>query len=275
MMQEQKDIKTVDVAAGIVFNAQGQCLLSSRPEGKPYAGYWEFAGGKLEHGETALAALQREWREELGVEITRATPWLCKRHAYEHAHVRIWFFRVAAGDWHGELQAKEGQRWAWQTVGRFDVSPMLPANGPLLRALSFPTDWTGGLATEVRGCGERADWRLRPRHLAQPGGHVWLAWHEWAAGGVPSLAEYGSVWLLADDEAQVQAALAEEGPYGVIWRMADSAQAKAACTLLQEGCGLPLVLAAPAPLCEAFEREWRAFGAQAVLRLDDSELKSE
>ena len=140
MMQEQNEIKTVDVAAGIVFNAQGQCLLSSRPEGKPYAGYWEFAGGKLERGETALAALQREWREELGVEITWATPWLCKRHAYEHAHVRIWFFRVAAGDWHGELQAKEGQRWAWQTVGRFDVSPMLPANGALLRALSFPTD---------------------------------------------------------------------------------------------------------------------------------------
>ena len=79
MMQEQKEIKTVDVAAGIVFNAQGQCLLSSRPQGKPYAGYWEFAGGKLERGETALAALQREWREELGVEITRATPWLCKR----------------------------------------------------------------------------------------------------------------------------------------------------------------------------------------------------
>ena len=164
MMQEQKEIKTVDVAAGIVFNAQGQCLLSSRPQGKPYAGYWEFAGGKLERGETALAALQREWREELGVEITRATPWLCKRHAYEHAHVRIWFFRVAAGDWHGELQAKEGQRWAWQTVGRFDVSPMLPANGPLLRALSFPTEWTGNLATEVRGGGERADWHLRPRH---------------------------------------------------------------------------------------------------------------
>ena len=253
-MQEQNEIKTVDVAAGIVFNAQGQCLLSSRPQGKPYADYWEFAGGKLERGETALAALQREWREELGVEITRATPWLCKRHAYEHAHVRIWFFRVAAGDWHGELQAKEGQRWAWQTVGRFDVSPMLPANGPLLRALSFPTDWTGNLATEVRGGGERVDWCLRPRYLAQPGGHV---------------------WLLADDEAQVQAALAEEGPDGVIWRMADSAQAKAACTLLQEGCGLPLVLAAPAPLCEAFERQWRAFGAQAVLRLDDSELKSE
>lgn len=274
-MQEQKDIKTVDVAAGIVFNAQGQCLLSSRPEGKPYAGYWEFAGGKLEGGETALAALQREWREELGVEITRATPWLCKRHAYEHAHVRIWFFRVAAGDWHGELQAKEGQRWAWQTVGRFDVSPMLPANGPLLRALSFPTEWTGGLATEVRGCGERADWCLRPRHSAQPGGHVWLAWHEWAAGGVPSLAEYGSVWLLADGEAQVQAALAAEGPDGVIWRMADSVQAKAACTLLQEGCGLPLALAAPAPLCETFERQWCALGAQAVLRLDESELKSE
>ena len=61
MMQEQKDIKTVDVAAGIVFNAQGQCLLSSRPEGKPYAGYWEFAGGKLERGETALAALQQKY----------------------------------------------------------------------------------------------------------------------------------------------------------------------------------------------------------------------
>ena len=86
----------IHVVAGILFNERGEFLLSSRPEGKPYAGYWEFAGGKVEAGETEFAALQREFMEELGVEIIHATPWLAKFYRYEHAHVNLRFFRVAA-----------------------------------------------------------------------------------------------------------------------------------------------------------------------------------
>jgi len=74
----------IHVVAGILFNERGEFLLSSRPEGKPYAGYWEFAGGKVEAGETEFAALQREFMEELGIEITHATPWLGGGFSYEH-----------------------------------------------------------------------------------------------------------------------------------------------------------------------------------------------
>jgi len=121
--------------AGIVYNDRGEVLLSSRPEGKAYAGYWEFAGGKVEAGESELTALRREFAEELGIQIHSAVPWLAKTRSYEHAHVRLRFFRVPADGWRGELQAREGQQWRWQQPGRYDVSPMLPANAALLAAL--------------------------------------------------------------------------------------------------------------------------------------------
>ena len=81
----------VQVVAGILLDQNGRYLLSSRPEGKPYAGYWEFAGGKVEAGESDFQALQREFEEELGIRILAATPWLTKVHSYEHAHVRLHF----------------------------------------------------------------------------------------------------------------------------------------------------------------------------------------
>ena len=63
------------VAVGILVQADGQFLLTSRPAGKSYAGYWEFPGGKVESGETLQAALARELREEIGIEVQQATPW--------------------------------------------------------------------------------------------------------------------------------------------------------------------------------------------------------
>jgi 8-oxo-dGTP diphosphatase len=129
--------KITRVAAGILLQANGQFLLASRPIGKPYAGYWEFPGGKLEQDESALAALKRELSEELGIDVIEATPWLCQRFDYPHASVELYFFRVSA--WAGELHAKEGQSFAWQTPLQLNVSPILPANGPILRGLSLPT----------------------------------------------------------------------------------------------------------------------------------------
>ncbi len=129
--------KIVDVAAGILLQADGRFLLASRPIGKPYAGYWEFPGGKLEAGETALAALKRELIEELGIRVTAATPWIVQTFTYPHATVRLHFFRVTA--WQGELHPHEGQSFAWQTAGMLNVSPILPANGPILRGLVQPT----------------------------------------------------------------------------------------------------------------------------------------
>ncbi|BCL76084.1 hypothetical protein JHS3_18200 [Jeongeupia sp. HS-3] len=124
------------VAAGILLRPEGGFLLGSRPVGKPYAGYWEFPGGKLEAGETALDALKRELHEEMGIAVTAATPWLVQTFTYPHATVRLQFFRVTA--WEGEPQAHEGQAFAWQTPGALNVSPILPANGPILRGLALP-----------------------------------------------------------------------------------------------------------------------------------------
>jgi 8-oxo-dGTP diphosphatase len=126
----------VRVAAAVILRGDGQVLLAQRPPGKVYAGYWEFPGGKLEPGETPHAALVRELREELGLAVRRATPWLVQRYVYPHAHVELHFFRVYA--WDFDPVGHDGQAFAWQTPGRFDVAPLLPANTVVLRALQLP-----------------------------------------------------------------------------------------------------------------------------------------
>lgn len=129
--------KITCVAAGILINSAGQFLLGSRPIGKPYAGYWEFPGGKLEQGESAQEALIRELNEEMGIQVKQASPWLTLRFNYPHADVELRFFKVTA--WDGTLHGHEGQELAWQSIGQINVSPILPANGPILRSLALPT----------------------------------------------------------------------------------------------------------------------------------------
>lgn len=129
--------KIVKVAAGILLQPDGRFLLASRPADKVYAGYWEFPGGKLEAGETALRALKRELHEELGITVTAATPWLVQTFAYPHATVQLHFFRVTA--WQGDPHPHENQSFSWQIPGMLSVSPILPANGPLLRGLVQPS----------------------------------------------------------------------------------------------------------------------------------------
>jgi 8-oxo-dGTP diphosphatase len=124
------------VAAAVLVRPDGQVLLAQRPPGKAYAGYWEFPGGKLEAGESPHAALVRELREELGIEVRRAAPWLVQEFVYPHAHVELHFFRVF--EWDGELFGHDGQAFAWQTPGAWDVAPLLPANTRILSALALP-----------------------------------------------------------------------------------------------------------------------------------------
>lgn len=121
----------IDVAVGILIRSDGDILLAQRPDGKPYAGYWEFPGGKVEPGEAILAALKREFVEELGLLIRSAEPWCCVEHVYPHAHVRLHFY--FSRDWDGAPQSLEGQALAWQ--GSVSVTPLLPATIPLLDAL--------------------------------------------------------------------------------------------------------------------------------------------
>ncbi|MEN6585804.1 MAG: Nudix family hydrolase, partial [Sulfuricella sp.] len=128
--------KIVDVVAAVILQPDGRFLLARRPDGKPYAGYWEFPGGKVEAGESLFHALARELHEELGIDVSHAYPWLVRHFDYEHASVKLHFFRVVA--WAGEPHGKEGQLLAWQTPGGVDVAPLLPANGPILSALELP-----------------------------------------------------------------------------------------------------------------------------------------
>jgi 8-oxo-dGTP diphosphatase len=127
----------VEVAAAVLQREDGAFLLAQRPAGKAYAGYWEFPGGKVEPGETVECALARELHEELAVDVARSYPWLTRDYDYEHARVRLRFRRVTA--WSGTLHGREDQPFSWQRVDSISVSPLLPANGPILRALALPT----------------------------------------------------------------------------------------------------------------------------------------
>jgi 8-oxo-dGTP diphosphatase len=122
--------KLVEVAVGVLLRADGAFLLTSRPEGKPYAGYWEFPGGKLEAGESVQQALARELQEELGIEIAAAQPWNAETVDYPHALVRLHFCKVF--DWSGDLQMREGQSFAWQQLP-VTVQPVLPGTLPVLQ----------------------------------------------------------------------------------------------------------------------------------------------
>lgn len=100
-------------------------LLAQRPPGKVYAGYWEFPGGKIEIGETALQALARELDEELGVTVNGARALVTESFSYPHAHVQLEFF--VCDQFVGEPCGREGQRTIWQPAKHIGVTPLLPA----------------------------------------------------------------------------------------------------------------------------------------------------
>ncbi len=134
----------VDVAVGVLIDAQGRFLLTSRPEGKVYAGYWEFPGGKLEADESVEAALRRELHEELGITIGHAEPWKIDLMDYPHARVRLHFCRVF--EWSGEFEMREQQNMAWQQLP-VQVTPVLPGTIPVLRWFAEERGFAG--ATHV------------------------------------------------------------------------------------------------------------------------------
>ncbi|MEY3461706.1 MAG: hypothetical protein RLZZ03_1359 [Pseudomonadota bacterium] len=123
------DRRIVDVAVGVLVREGGDFLLTSRPHGKVYEGYWEFPGGKLESGESVEAALRRELQEEIGITIGAVHPWRVELVDYPHALVRLNFCKVFA--WEGELHMREGQAFAWQTLP-VQVQPVLPGTVPVL-----------------------------------------------------------------------------------------------------------------------------------------------
>ncbi|WP_250473106.1 NUDIX domain-containing protein [Caballeronia sp. GAFFF1] len=125
--------KVTEVAVGVMVQPGGRYLLAQRPEGKPYEGYWEFPGGKLEPGESVEAALGRELHEELGIDVTACALWRTLEHDYPHAYVRLFFCKVM--EWTGTPRGREGQAIAWQTLP-VEVGPLLPAAIPVLEWLA-------------------------------------------------------------------------------------------------------------------------------------------
>ena len=134
------DRKIVDVAVGILIQPDGSFLLTSRPAGKVYAGYWEFPGGKLESGETVEQALRRELQEELGIEIGVPQLWKVEIVDYPHALVRLNFCKVF--DWEGELQMREAQLFSWQQLP-VQVTPVLPGTIPVLAWFAADRNFSG------------------------------------------------------------------------------------------------------------------------------------
>ena len=227
----------IHVVAGILFNERGEFLLSSRPEGKPYAGDWEFAGGKV-------------------------TPWLAKFYRYEHAHVNLRFFRVAAHEWRGELQAREQQQWAWQKAGDFTVSPMLPANTALLASLAVPTAFSGSLKTGLQGENALGAYRVVPHTMAEmPHEAVWLPLDDWRQHNrQPENAH--SVWVAVDNVAQFRAA---QDADAIVWRVNDNAMAQALADALCDGAPMPIIAVASADVAAFWQQAWQANGVQAVV----------
>lgn len=127
------DRPLTEVAVGVLLQADGCFLMTSRPAGKAYAGYWEFPGGKVEAPESLEQALSRELYEELGIQVLHCQPWQVQVVDYPHALVRLHFFKVL--DWSGELVMREGQHAQWQELP-VQVAPVLPGALPVLAWLA-------------------------------------------------------------------------------------------------------------------------------------------
>ena len=137
----------IGVSVAVLQRPDGTFLMAQRPQGKAYAGYWEFPGGKVEAGESPFHALVRELHEELGIEVETAYPWLTRVFTYPHATVRLNFFRVI--NWKGEPHGREGQLLSWQRLPELSVAPILPANTAIMRALQLPYLYAISNATEL------------------------------------------------------------------------------------------------------------------------------
>lgn len=138
------DRSLVQVAVGVLLRDEGSFLLTSRPEGKAYAGYWEFPGGKLEAGETVEQALRRELQEEIGITILDCTLWKTERIDYPHAMVQLNFCKVT--QWTGDLQMLESQAFAWQQLP-VTVMPVLPGTVPVLQWFAQERGFVGSTHT--------------------------------------------------------------------------------------------------------------------------------
>jgi 8-oxo-dGTP diphosphatase len=171
MPQDPVARPVTEVAVGVLIRDDGAVLLADRPAGKPYAGYWEFPGGKVESGESVEQALVRELAEELGVTIRTSLPWVTMEYDYPHAYVRLHFRRIQ--EWTGAPHSAEGQQLQFHVPGDAPPAPLLPAAGPAMRWIQLP-DVTGFSTGTAIVAGEAIAWmeNMMGRGLRQ------VIWHE-------------------------------------------------------------------------------------------------
>ena len=125
--------RIVRAVAGILRDGAGRVLIAQRPAGKHLAGGWEFPGGKLHDGESAEAALIRELREELGVEIAGLECYMTVDHEYPDRRVILQTFLVRQCQ--GEPEGREGQAIRWCPIAELAEAGILPADLPIIAAL--------------------------------------------------------------------------------------------------------------------------------------------
>jgi len=123
----------VDVSAGILAASDGRVLITERNDDGPMHGMWEFPGGKVAAGETTKAALIRELREEIGIEVLACTPFMHLEHNYPDRSVRLHFFKVEK--WQGEPVGVDGQKLCWALPAEIDLDSLLSADAPVIAAL--------------------------------------------------------------------------------------------------------------------------------------------
>ena len=223
--------KIVEVAAAVMLRADGsEFLLAQRPEGKVYAGYWEFPGGKVEPGETVRAALIRELQEELGITVTACSPWLTRTFTYPHATVRLNFWRVTA--WDGEIGITAPLEHAavdWQKCGKSaNVAPILPANDPILKALALPTTMaitmaeSEGVERQLERLEEALNGGLRLIQVRDKG---WPpAQRLWFAETVVRLAHSHDALVVINDDEEIARRVGADGMHLSATRLASCAK---------------------------------------------------
>lgn len=216
------------VVAGVIFNQEGKVLLATRPQDKSFAGYWEFPGGKVEAGESAFTALQRELDEEIGLSIHAARPWLSLETERADARISLQFWQITPPQWSGTLTAREGQIFAWQDAAVPTVTPMLPNNAPILRALAIPTRLSGSLATGLHDTADR--WHALPpaRHHLAKDAALLLSAEDLSAVSINT-----PFWAIVHNRQQW---LEVQDAAAVIW-LGDAAEL---LSLLREGVSLPV-----------------------------------
>ncbi len=124
------------VAAGVIVNKAGEILIARRHDHLHQGGLWEFPGGKLEPGEQASQALQRELKEELGITAVSMRPLIRVQHDYADRHVLldVWYVSNFEGQAHG----REGQAIKWVRADDLRRHDFPAANQPILYAAQLP-----------------------------------------------------------------------------------------------------------------------------------------